>query len=147
MSSDSSENDIELNESQVFNAIRSILIKNNELNRMRAELRTRVIQILHEHEPTVNQLPNFGGSVDKNRVQKFVIAMMSEYLNWCGYKYSAEVLAMESGQPSGMYEEENWCKLFSINRSDESMPLLAEMAIDKLIAEEMKLEGTTHTGQ
>lgn len=139
MDSDNSQNGDDLDEVQVFNAIKNILIKRNDLNRMRAELRSNIVRILHEQEPIVDQLPNFDGVVEKKKAQNFIIAMMAEYLDWCGYKYASDILSLESGTPKELYGQENWRRLFQFNKSEGSMPLLAEMAIKVLTDNEKEV--------
>lgn len=134
MDSDNSLKSNELAEPQVYNAIKTILIKRNDLNKIKAELRSKIVQILHEQEPTVEHQPIFTGGIERKNLQNLMNAMMLEYLEWTGYKYTLDIFSLESGvQVVENGQKENWRKVFKLENCDGSLPALAEIVINSLI--------------
>ncbi|XP_076652192.1 centrosomal protein 20 isoform X1 [Halictus rubicundus] len=77
-------------EKDLINAVRESLMDGGELSRMKAEMRTKIIQILDNS--------NNGG---KQKLPKptqdiaLLNELIREYLDWMGYKYSSTVFMSE----------------------------------------------------
>lgn len=87
-----------LEEADLQRAIKSMLIKRNDFGKIRAELRSKIIEILREKDK--DSLNTVVHTIDPNantNPQTILNKLILQYFSWFGYKYAAEVFSTESG--------------------------------------------------
>ncbi|XP_031829672.1 centrosomal protein 20 [Nomia melanderi] len=81
-------------EKDLINAVRESLVRTGELSRMKAEMHTKIIQILDNSN---------SGNKQKLPIPPQDITLLNElirnYLDWMGYKYSSTVFISECNLP------------------------------------------------
>lgn len=80
-------------ESDLLNSIKDSLTKQGTINKINAELRAGILNILNRSENTTSspQIP---------QETRLINELIREYLTWNGYIYSEQVLSAETGQNS-----------------------------------------------
>lgn len=87
-----------VSEDNLQRAIKSVLTKRNEFNKIRAELRSKIIEIFRENdEDSLNPVVHTNDPNSNNKPQNILNKLILQYFSWFGYKYAAEVFSVESG--------------------------------------------------
>lgn len=87
-----------LKEADLQRAIKSMLIKRNDFSKIRAELRSKIIEILREKDvDSLNTAIHTNDSNANTKPQTILNKLILQYFSWFGYKYASEVFSTESG--------------------------------------------------
>lgn len=130
----SSNNENGLTEEDMFHAVKGILLKRNDLNKIRAELRTKITEILREHDE--DSLVTILHSNDPLAIKKpnvILNKLILQYFTWYGYSYAAEVFSVEAGIN---HSEVDCLDIMSTMKNidlDKDLPILLNIIMSLLI--------------
>ena len=113
-------------EDLLFATVKDCLEKSQEMDKMRANVRSKVLNVVRGTGP-MNKQPN------ENQSVKLLNQLIMEYLNWQEYKYTAEIFTAEA---STTQDTMRGLLAKAINKEndftlslDEDMPILLEIVL------------------
>lgn len=133
-----------LSESELQLAIKSILLKRNEFNKIRAEIRSKVIEILRENdEDSLHTAIPINDQNSNKKPQSILNKLILQYFSWFGYKYAAEVFSVESGINQTEIDCFDIISQFNLDKGGDDekismrtdLPILLSLIIKKMIDE------------
>ncbi|KAL4706898.1 hypothetical protein ACJJTC_012357 [Scirpophaga incertulas] len=118
-------------ENELLIAIRDLLKDSGHLNKLHAEMRAIVTQILHERQLSMNagdQKHIIPAPTDEVLL---VNELIREYLEWNGYLYTASVMTSEAALPKDKKTRAELCAEVGVKDDEKSsnLPLLANLVI------------------
>lgn len=134
---------MDVSEADLQRAIKSMLIKRNDFDKIRAEMRTKIIEILREKDP-VPAIPAATDPHERTKPQTVLNKLILQYFSWFGYKYAAEVFATESGVNQTEVDCSDVVSLITTTtkdgnaknaEQDRDLPILLNIIINMMIDE------------
>ncbi|CAB3221788.1 unnamed protein product [Arctia plantaginis] len=114
-----------ISERELLTAIKDLLKKNGLLNKINAEVRAQVTELLQDRQTggTVTLAPTPTDEV------LLVNELVREYLEWNGYLYTASVMTSEAAMPKDKRSRADLCAEVGVKDDEKSsaLPLLSNI--------------------
>ncbi|XP_031767624.2 centrosomal protein 20-like, partial [Galleria mellonella] len=114
-------------EKELIDAIKDLLKKNGHLNKLQAEMRAKVTEVLQERQ-VLNSGDRRSAPPPTEEVL-LVNELVREYLEWNGYLYTASVMASEAAMPNEKKTRSQLCSEVGVRDDEKSsaLPLLSNI--------------------
>ncbi|KAM3967312.1 centrosomal protein 20 [Aphomia sociella] len=113
-------------EKELTDAIKDLLKKNGHLNKLQAEMRAKVTEVLQER-----QVLNSSDRSAPPPTEEVLLVneLVREYLEWNGYLYTASVMASEAAMPNDKKSRALLCSEVGVRDDEKSsaLPLLSNI--------------------
>ncbi|CAG9794963.1 unnamed protein product [Diatraea saccharalis] len=115
-------------EKELLVAIKDLLKKSGHLNKLQAEMRAKVTEVLQEKQLSSHDDKNADVPIATDEVL-LVNELVREYLEWNGYLYTASVLASEAALPKDKKCRTDLCTEVGVRDDEKSaaLPLLSNI--------------------
>ncbi|KAG6453579.1 centrosomal protein 20 [Manduca sexta] len=115
-----------ISEKELLAAIKDLLKKNGHLNKLTAEMRAKVTEILQQRQTSGDKK---SGPPALSEEVLLVNELVREYLEWNGYLYTASVMASEAAMPVNKRTRSELCTDVGVRDDEKSsaLPLLSNI--------------------